>query len=404
MNKVHYFFWKIKDVKLKDFIAVIPMLVAKIVSPAYKNKYKKTWIISEAPGEARDNGYWLFKHIREKHPEQEVIYLINKKSVDYRKVAEIGQCVEYGSLKHWILYFITRFNISSQKSGKPNAALCSFFELNGIFQPHNIFLQHGVIKDDLVWLHADRSCIETFITSSVPEYEFVKNHFGYAPGVVQRTGLPRFDNLHDNKINKSQILIMPTWRAWFTEHTSQVNKEDADFKHSEYLAKWKALLNSQELQNLIDKFNLHVIFYPHRDAQQFLRYFSDVNPKIIIASYKNYDVQKLMKESEMMITDYSSVFFDMIYMKKPVVFYQFDEEKFRKQQYQKGYFDYHNNPFGKSFSKHTDVLKEVEKIIVNNYVVSQKFMNAHKKCFPYFDSNNSERIYELLKKKEKSLD
>lgn len=251
-----------------------------------------------------------------------------------------------------------------------------------------------------MWLHADRSCIETFITSAVSEYEFVRDVYGYKPGVVQRTGLPRFDNLHDNKIIKNQILIMPSWRAWFTEASSRVDESDANFANSEYLIKWKEILNSEELKKLIDKYHLKVVFYPHRNMQHFLSYFNDVKPYITIASYKDYDVQNLMKESEMMITDYSSVFFDMIYMKKPVLFYQFDEEKFRKQQYEKGYFDYHNNAFGKSFNDYKSVVIELENIIKDDYKVDEAFLKAHDEYFPYYDTNNSERIYRLLKEKE----
>lgn len=402
MNKLQYFLWKIKDVKLRDYLAVFPMTIGKITSIFYKEKYKDYWIVCEDPKEARDNGYWFFKYIREQHPNQKIVYLINKDSVDYAKVAKQGKCVHYGSLKHWILYFTARFNISSQKGGKPNAALCAFFELNGKFKTHNIFLQHGVIKDDLVWLHADRSFIEIFITSAVPEYEFVRKIYGYKPGVVQRTGLPRFDNLHDVHVKHNQILIMPSWRAWFTEATSRTDNRDSDFAHSEYLTRWKALLNSKELEKLIDKYKLNVIFYPHRNMQQFLLYFNDVNEKVTIASYKDYDVQELMKESEMMITDYSSVAFDMIYMKKPIIYYQFDEKKFRAQQYKAGYFDYHNNPFGKSFREYKEVLTELEKIVKRKYQVNDKFIKAHNEYFPYFDANNSERIYKLLKQKEKN--
>ena len=39
------------------------------------------WLICEDYNEARDNGYWLFKYIREQQPQQDVVYAINKKSV-----------------------------------------------------------------------------------------------------------------------------------------------------------------------------------------------------------------------------------------------------------------------------------------------------------------------------------
>ena len=62
----------------------IEMIVFKIISIFYKNneKYKDIWLISERGTEAKDNGYWMFKYIRENHPEINVYYLIDK---NYKK-------------------------------------------------------------------------------------------------------------------------------------------------------------------------------------------------------------------------------------------------------------------------------------------------------------------------------
>ena len=52
------------------------------------------------------------------------------------------------------------------------------------------------------------------------------------------------------------------------------------------------------------------------------------------------DIQNLLKDSALMITDYSSVFMDFAYMEKPEIYFQFDEDQFRSTHYAKGYFDY----------------------------------------------------------------
>ena len=122
-----------------------------------------------------------------------------------------------------------------------------------------------------------------------------------------------------------------------------------------------------------------------------------ISPKIKIASFDEYDIQELMRSARMMITDFSSVYFDMIYMKKPVLFYQFDEKQFRQHHYQEGWFDYHNNPFGKSFSEYKPMLAELEKIIKAEYCVSKEYLAAHRKELTNWDRNNSERVYQLLK-------
>lgn len=392
-----YFINRLKDVKITDLLSVVPMAFAWIVSPLFKKKYAHTWLITEERAEARDNGYWFYRSVIKNHPEQQCVYAIDKKSVDYIKVKKLGTVIQYGSFFHWLIYFCCEHNISSQKGGKPNAAMCAFIELNNWYNAHNIFLQHGVIINDLRWLYADRSRFQMFVTSALPEKEFIERKFGYQEGIVQLCGLPRFDNLHDVTIKKNRIVVMPTWRYWFNLKSKEQGNLSNDFMHSHYLRAWKGFLESNKLNEIIERYNLEIIFYPHRNLQNHLQDIKKVvHTKAVLASWEEYDIQDLLKSSSMMVTDYSSVFFDMVYMKKPVLFYQFDLEEFRKGQYGKGYFDYQNNPFGRSYSDLNLLLTELEKIVKNNFKCSQAFLEAHSQYFPYYDSNNSERIYRKI--------
>ena len=109
------------------------------------------------------------------------------------------------------------------------------------------------------------------------------------------------------------------------------------------------------------------------------------------------DLQELLKSSQLLITDYSSVCFDMFYMKKPVLFYQFDEEKFRKYHYKEGWFDYRNTPFGGYCPELSSLLQEMEKAIVGGYRVTEEFLEEHARVFKLYDQDNCRRIYDLLK-------
>ena len=398
MISLSYLRKKIKNVSVEDMAQVFPMIAGAALSPFYKKKYRNLWIISDEKFEARDNGYHFFKYLRTNHPEQECCFAISKRAEDRRKVEEIGSVVNLGSIKHWIMYFTCQYNISSQKGGKPNAALCSFFELMNLFKIKNVFLQHGVTKDLNDWMLADRCRFYFVITAMDSEYRFVKDSFGYSPGTVHLTGFPRFDNLHCSEPVANRIVIMPTWRKWIRYENEAEGELSSNFQKSEFYSKWEELLNSAKLSDLIDRYNLEILFYPHRHMQKytdFLRH--NISSKIKIASFGEYDIQELMKSSRMMITDYSSVYFDMIYMKKPVLFYQFDENEFRKHHYQEGWFDYHNNPFGKSFTSFEHILNELEQIICSDYKVSEEFEEAHLMEFLHWDRNNSQRVYNLLK-------
>ena len=399
MINLKYLMNRIKDVKPKDMLAVFPMGAARVVSIFYKNRYKDAWLICEEKAEARDNGYWFFRKMCENHPEQECIYAIDKTSVDYKKVKDLGTVIKYGGFKHWILYFTCAFNISSQKGGKPNAPLCAFIELNDWHNAHNVFLEHGVTINKVVWLFADRARFDMMVASTRPEFEFKETCFGYPKGVMQLTGLPRWDNLHNFQVKKNRIVVMPTWRYWFNLKSKEQGNLTHNFMNSEYLHRWKGFLESDQLNELIEKNNLEVIFYPHRNMQSHLPDFKKVvKTKAILASWKDYDIQELMMSSEMMITDYSSVFFDMVYMKKPIIFYQFDLEDFRKGQYEEGYFDYQNNPFGKSCYELRDLMDEFKRIVEREYQCDDRYLEAHKEYFPYYDSNSCERVYEAVKK------
>ena len=117
-------FWqKLQRVKAKDIGNIFVFALALPVSAVYKRKRKDLWLICDNENEARDNGYWLFKYIREHHKEQDVMYAINKKSPDYARVKDLGPVVQYGSFMHWVYYLTASKNISSQKEGKPKASV-----------------------------------------------------------------------------------------------------------------------------------------------------------------------------------------------------------------------------------------------------------------------------------------
>ena len=129
--------------------------------------------------------------------------------------------------------------------------------------------------------------------------------------------------------------------------------------------------------------------------QKFIKDFTTTSKNIIVAD-SSYDLRKLLKESVVMITDYSSVALDFAYMKKNVIYYQFDEKRFREAQYKEGYFSYRESGLGKVYTEEQDVINELIKLYENNWKVSDDFEQAHGKFFTIYDSNNSKRIFDTL--------
>ena len=210
---------KIQRVKITDVVQALLFLLAVPVALVYRIVRKDMWLLCDNENEARDNGYFLFRYIKEKHPEQDVVYAINKKSPDYNRVRDLGEVIQYGSFRHWVYYLAATVNISSQKGGKPNAAVCYFLEVYGLLRNKRVFLQHGITKDDMEFLYYRHTKMRLFICAVEREYQYIKQRFGYPEGWVKKTGFCRFDYLTDESNDKKQILVMPTWRNWIGRKT-----------------------------------------------------------------------------------------------------------------------------------------------------------------------------------------
>lgn len=364
-----------------------------MIASVYKIfKKKDIYIIGERKDQCQDNGYYLFKYIRENHENDKVYYCITKNSKQLDKIKSLGNIVYYKSLKHYILYILSKKLICAHVgSCTPDTPIIWKMEEKKIINKRRMFIQHGIIKESISSLMYKSTNFEAFVCGAKPEYEFVKNNFGYKDESVKYLGLCRFDNLHDFKMKK-QILLMPTWRQWLgMDGINEMSRED--FKESDYFKKYNSLINSKKLHELLKHKNLELIFYPHNEIQRYIDIFNTTLEGVIVADKNLYDVQTLLKESQLLITDYSSIAFDFAYMKKPIIYYQFDDIKYYKSHYEKGYFDYERDGFGKVTKDEDELIRCIDDVLNNK---ENKYVDRINKFFILNDSNNCKRHYECM--------
>jgi hypothetical protein len=282
-------------------------------------------VIAERGTEARDNGYWLFKYIKENHPEINAKFILDRTSSDRNKLSLYEKdIVDRNSFEHYMVLANASHLISTHIQGY-TPEMEFFMKLDKKLHLWKnkkvVFLQHGITKDNIMGLHYPKVKIDLFICGAKCEFDYISKVYEYPKDskIVQYTGFCRFDNLIDFSL-KRQILLMPTWRFW-------LNKEI--FSESEYFVKYSSFLKSQKLEDFLNENDLTLVFYPHYEIQKNIKSFKDLHlcNRIIIADKEHFDVQNLLKESALLITDYSSVYWDFAYMKKPIIFYQFDKQK-----------------------------------------------------------------------------
>lgn len=392
-------FSKIKYIKLQDILGIFLFLITFIPAGLYKLYLKiskqEMWLICEQKNTARDNGYFFYIYMCQNHPEIKCLYAINKKSKYYNKVKEYGKIISWGSIEHYFYYLSSTKNISAHKDGNPNQLLFTILHIYLNLYNNRIFLQHGIIKDDIPMFYYKNTKFKGFICGAKKEYDYVCFKYGYPKGSVVYSGLARFDSLVDKSQNRKLIAIIPTWRNWLGRDTNILAKQ-ISFEETEYYKRWNGLLNSKEFNDLIENNNIEVIFYPHIQMQKYIKYFNKSSKNIKIIDINNLDIQDLLKQASLLITDYSSVYFDFAYMNKPTIYYQFDYNEYREKQLQEGYFDYQQDGFGPICQNEYDIIKNVGSYIKNDFKQKEKYISRHNIFFEKKDNKNCERIYEFI--------
>ena len=368
---------------LKYLILVIPSIFVK---------RKDCWLISERGDEARDNGFAFYEHMKKNHKDIIIKYVIKKSSSDIYKINQ-KDIVYYGSFTH-IWYFInSKYLISTHLMGySPQMNLFSKLDKFHLVyvKGKRIFLQHGItLNKPTVFKNVK---VDLFCCASDRELEFLKSELNLDKNILKTTGFSRYDKLV-SKSNKNKILFMPTWRTNLFYSTKE------EFVKSDYYQHCMLLLNNQKLKESLEKNESCLYFYPHHEIQRFINCFNSNTKNIIIASEKQYDVSKLICETDLLITDYSSVSFDFAYMKKPVLYYQFDKEDFFGNHYEKGYFDYDSDGFGPVYSDINNIINCTNLIIEKGFVTEKKYIEKSDRFFKYNDYYNSERIFQQIIKK-----
>lgn len=383
---------------LKFVIPILKWIIAYFFSCHSKKKVdaRNIMLISEKGNDARDNGFHFFKYVKATHPEIRAYYVIASDSFDRHRLDEYGDCVvDYLSYRNCKLFWQAKYLVSTHlRAGHTPMPYALSKWINRFFNIYKgkivVNIKHGIVKSAPTGL-MERMIYENtqydFIACGAkPEWEFLISAYHYPESVAKYTGLCRFDQLCEFR-TKRQILIMPTWRRYLNEH---------NLKDSFYVKAYVDLLCDVRLSELLEKYDVNLMFYPHHVFQSYLDLFyqGNLTQRIKVADQKCFDVQQLLKESAVMITDYSSVLFDFVYMKKPVLFYQFDREEYYKSHLAEGYF--HESSFGPVCTDSNSLVNELSVCLSQGMSMDSRYETVVDRFFPIRDANNCSRVYNAI--------
>ena len=380
----------------------------------YRNNINKTperkqiWLINDRKDQAGDNGEYFFRYLNKVKPKEILFYfVIEKKNFDYERLKNIGNVIDLNSTKYLNIFLKTDKIISSVSENWVNNAFGKDDKyMVDLYLFDFIYLQNGIIKDDLShYLNRITKKFDLIITSSKKEYKsFLNRNYNYNIHDLALTGLPRFDNLLkiNSEIQKEKIIIIfPTWRLYLQGTRDLITLkpiESKSFVNTTYFFFYNNLINDQNLLNIMKENGYEGIFCLHPNfAAQYIHF----NENNIFKIKKKCNKQELFAKASLLVTDYSSIFYDFGYIQKPVIYSQFDYEEYRNKQFSKGYFDYKKDGFGKICYDIQCTIKSIISEIKNKCVLKKLYEKRIKKFFYYHDDKNCYRAFIEIKKGKK---
>jgi CDP-glycerol glycerophosphotransferase (TagB/SpsB family) len=266
-----------------------------------------------------------------------------------------------------------------------------------------VFLQHGLVQHDLSdWLYAFRKNIALLDTCSPKEQELiVSREYGYTTDTVKLLGMPRHDRLTNGR--SKTLVVMPSWRQSLVgsidPQTSTYGYNKA-FVSSAYYRYWQSLLNNKTLIAALHDSGYTLRFFLHPALEAQINDFSSSDPRVIIEQYP-YDYASALSASALLLTDYSSLYYEHAYLRKPVIasFFDYQEVTADTHTYELNPENYNLGPVVYTLEDTVDLLRGY---LLSDCPLNPPYEQKMNELFAFHDRNNSKRVYEAITEMEKA--
>ena len=346
---------------------------------------------------AQDNAFYMYEYMmeNEKVPEEikkELFYIIDKREPDFERVKKYKfQVLNFMSIRHMVYLLAAKNLVSTSERTQAfhyKARPCKV--LDHMRETPFFFLQKGVTG--LMKLPGKYRKGEeekaTLVTVSSDWEKLIFEKLGYEEKEIALTGLARWDVLKDHSAGMRNILVMPTCRSW-------LDGVDSDtFAKSDYCRYYREFLQSQVLAEVLEAKGMTLTFVLPRKLKKYMNLFETQTERITIYDYESRPINELIMMCSLFITDYSSAAWDAYYLKKPVVFYQFDYEKYMEEQ---GSYINMDNLFGDRVMKPKGLFQAILTYEYNEFRERPEHIAKRERYLPDHESSHRERIYKALK-------
>jgi len=341
----------------------------------------------------------IYEYMKETHPNYHMFWSVDKGSVRFFQEKGIPYIKRF-SLK-WLIY-MARAEYWITNSRMPL----------WLTKPkHTVYVQtwHGTplkkLALDMNEVHMPGTNTEKYkknFTKESAKWDFLLSPNAYSTEIFRRafdfhktiieSGYPRNDYLYNYKredvekikkqlnlpLDKKVILYAPTWRD---NQFYQVGKYKFNLRLDLDLMKEKL---GEEYILLL---RMHYLVAESLDLSRYEGFAFDVS--------KVQDIRELYVISDMLITDYSSVFFDYANLKRPMLFYVYDIDEYRD--VLRGfYFDIEKEAPGPLVYSTEEIIEKVNKLKNNDESINEAINRFYKKFCYLDDGEATKRVVDRI--------
>lgn len=384
--RTHRLAYRVEHYRSSDYRYLRRLLRFSWLISAVK-PFTRIWLVGEVPYKAQDNGLHFFRYLRTEKPRLRAHYVIDAHSPDKEKVLPLGNVIDHASRRH-ILYSL----LASRLVGSHHAEYLFASRDRPVSRRTRgvrVFLQHGITAmKNVTPIYARQRTFELpaerFLVTSALEQRIVMEDYGYRRSQVPITGFARFDALFsDSGEVGPTVLVMPTWREGLRADT---------FLDSEYFRHWHGFLTDHRLIDALDRHGLRITMVLHPNLRTFAEFFE--LPHVNLVRQEDVDVQQVLTSSRVLITDFSSVAWDFSFLRRPVLFFQFDPEMLTGSR--APHIDLAEQLPGPVIASVDRLVSELVELVEAECAMPEEYWRRSQMFLKYRDDSNCERIYRAV--------
>ena len=220
-------------------------------------------------------------------------------------------------------------------------------------------------------------------------------HYGWKEENIIKMNLPRWDNYNIKKkedVKNKNIFVMFTWR--------RIKKKKSISEL--YFENINGLLNNNLLLKSLKKYNVTLYLTFHHKINNISKIKIKINKNI--KYIKEEEISYILTNTSLIVTDFSSIIFDMIYREKPFIIFIPDSNDPSIDDIYSSHYSHlikdikgGTIPLQNTFFSIEDTVKKIYYYMKNNFNLEPKLKLFYKN-FGFKKQKNTNKFIEYLKK------